>query len=58
MDKFPEIETNRLFLRKLSFKDIPKIIEFAGNKKVSETTLNIPYPYEEKDAIFWINSAN
>lgn len=58
MDKFPEIETNRLLLGQLSFKDIPKIIEYAGNKRVAETTLNIPHPYEEKDAIFWINSAN
>ena len=58
MDKFPEIETNRLLLRKLSFEDIPKIIEYAGNKKVAEATLNIPHPYKEEDAIFWLNSAN
>ncbi len=58
MDKFPEIETNRLVLGRLSFNDIPKIIEYAGNEKVAETTLNIPHPYQEKDAIFWINSAN
>lgn len=58
MDKFPKIETNRLILGRLSYKDIPKIIEYAGNKKVAETTLNIPHPYEEKDAVFWINSAN
>ena len=58
MTKFPEIETKRLLLRKLSFKDIPKIIEYAGNKKVSETTLNIPHPYEEEDAIYWLNSSN
>ena len=58
MHKFSEIKTNRLVLGRLSFKDIPKIIEYAGNKKVAESTLNIPHPYEEKDAIFWINSAN
>ncbi len=58
MDRFPEIETNRLLLGKLTFKDIPKIVEYAGNEKVAETTLNIPHPYDEKDAIFWINSAN
>lgn len=57
MDKFPEIKTDRLILGKLSFNDIPKIIEYAGNKKIAETTLNIPHPYEKKDAIFWINNA-
>lgn len=58
MEKFPEIETSRLILGKLSFEDIPKIIEYAGNKKVAETTLNIPHPYKDNDAIFWINNAN
>jgi RimJ/RimL family protein N-acetyltransferase len=57
MDKFPELNTDRLVLKEVSFKDIPKIIEYAGNKKVADTTLNIPHPYEEKDAIFWINTA-
>lgn len=58
MNTFPEIETNRLILGKLSFNDIPKIIEYAGNKKVAEMTLDIPHPYKEKDALFWLNSAN
>lgn len=58
MGKFPEIKTDRLILRKISYPDIPKIIEWAGNKNVADTTLNIPHPYEEKDAVFWINSAN
>lgn len=58
MDKFPEIETSRLLLRKVGAKDIPKIIEYAGNVKIAEMTLNLPHPYQEKDAIFWINSCN
>jgi len=58
MDKFPEIKTKRLILRKLTVLDIPQIVEYAGNSKVTEMTLNIPHPYEENDAIFWINSAN
>jgi len=58
MNKFPEIKMDRLILGKLSINDVPKIIEFAGNKKVAQTTLNIPHPYGESDAIFWINSAN
>ncbi|MFI0430921.1 GNAT family N-acetyltransferase [Mariniflexile sp. HMF6888] len=58
MDKFPEIKTSRLILAKVSFNDIPKIVEYASNKKIADTTLNIPHPYEEKDAVFWINAAN
>jgi len=58
MDKFPEIKTSRLILGKLSINDIPKIIECASNKKIADTTLNIPHPYEVRDAIFWINNAN
>lgn len=57
-DIFPEIITKRLLLGKLSYRNIPEIIEFAGNPKVAETTLNIPHPYAEQDAIYWINSAN
>ena len=58
MDHFPELRTDRLILRELSYKDIPKIVEYAGNPKITDMTLNIPHPYDEKDAIFWINSAN
>jgi ribosomal-protein-alanine N-acetyltransferase len=53
-----KIETDRLILGRLSYQDIPKIIEYAGNEKVASTTLSIPHPYTEADAIYWINSAN
>lgn len=58
MTDFPKIETNRLSLESISYSDIPKIIEYAGNIKVAQTTLNIPHPHQERDAIFWINNAN
>lgn len=58
MENFPQITTARLLLGRISYRDIPKIIEYAGNRKVAETTLNIPHPYREEDAVFWINSAN
>lgn len=58
MDKLPVIETERIRLRVPEAKDIPRIMEYADNQKISKTTLNIPHPYEEKDAIFWINMAN
>ncbi len=58
MDPFPLITTPRLALGQLSYTDIPQIIAYAGDAKVSATTLNIPHPYREEDAVFWINSAN
>ncbi len=57
MEDFPRLSTERLILRKISAPDIPKIVEYAGNIGVAETTLNIPHPYSEKDAKFWINIA-
>jgi len=58
MNTFPELETKRLLLSKLTTTDIPNIIKYAGNIRVAETTLHIPHPYSEADAIFWINAAN
>ena len=57
MLQYPHLETNRLVLGEIYAADIPNIIKYAGNKKVAETTLNMPHPYQEKDAIFWINMA-
>ena len=58
MGKFPVIESNRLRLRRITAADIPDIIKYANNPKISRTTLNVPFPYREKDAIGWINMAN
>lgn len=51
------IETDRLRLRRPAAKDIPNIVEYANNPNVNRWTLNMPYPYEEKDAITWISMA-
>lgn len=58
MENIPEKSTNRLILKSVLLSDIPKVIEYAGNKKIADNTLNIPHPYSEKDAIFWLNSIN
>lgn len=39
-------------------RDIPNIVKYANNPNISRTTLNVPHPYREKDAIGWINMAN
>ncbi|WP_041264791.1 GNAT family N-acetyltransferase [Bernardetia litoralis] len=53
-----QLETERLILNSLSYKDIPKITAYLQNPKISENVINIPFPYSEKDAIFWINLGN
>lgn len=57
MNSFPILKTDRLLINSLASKDISDIVKYAGNHKIAEMTLNLPHPYEEKDAIFWINSA-
>lgn len=58
MKVYPVLTTTRLTLTNLKVADIPKIVEYAGNKKVAQNTLNMPHPYFEKDAIFWLNMAH
>jgi len=58
METLPQLRTERLLLSPLTAADIPRIVEYASNKKVAEYTLSIPHPYQEQDAIFWINQAH
>lgn len=55
MESFPELKTNRLKLRRIQVEDIPFLLKYANNKKISDYILNIPYPYNEPDAVFRIS---
>ena len=44
MEKFPQLNTERLILRKIQNQDIPKIVEYAGSINIAKSTLNIPHP--------------
>lgn len=55
METFPELNTNRLTLRKISIEDIPSLVKYGNNKKIAHNILNIPYPYQEPDAVFRIS---
>lgn len=55
MDSFPELNTNRLKLRKLTIEDVPSLVKYANNKKVSDNILNMVHPYQEPDAVFRIS---
>ena len=58
MEHLPNIETDRLFLTELQAGDIPQIVKYAANKNISDYTLNLPHPYSEKDAVYWVNLSN
>lgn len=57
MERFPSIETGRLLLNRLTHEDVPLIARFANNINIADRTLNLPHPYAEKDALFWISMA-
>ena len=55
MNLFPELDTDRLKLRKIGIDDIPALLKYGNNKKIADRILNIPYPYEEPTAVFRIS---
>ncbi|MBC9932550.1 GNAT family N-acetyltransferase [Chitinophaga qingshengii] len=55
MNTFPTLYTPRLILRKIDAADIPALLKYANNKKISDYVLNIPHPYQEPDAVFRIS---
>ena len=52
----PIITTGRLLLRPFTLNDGKRVQQLANDKKIAETTLNVPYPYEAGAAEQWISS--
>lgn len=52
---FPELHTERLKLRRLQLTDLPLLVQYANNKKISDQIINIPFPYTEDDAVQRLN---
>lgn len=55
MKDFPELNTGRLRLRKIRHTDISSLLKYCNNEKISDQILNIPFPYNEEDAIYRLN---
>jgi ribosomal-protein-alanine N-acetyltransferase len=53
-----ELRTTRLLLRSLEREDVPAMVRLAGAREISATTLNIPHPYAEVDALTFLGKAN
>lgn len=56
--KIGNLTSQRLKLGTLRASDIPQIVTYAGDSRIAATTLNLPHPYAEKDAIYWLNMAH
>lgn len=55
-DSRPTIRTSRLILRPLHLSDGFDVRRMAGNPKVAENTLYMPFPYPEGIAEEWIST--
>lgn len=53
--KIPKLETERLIIRGFKPSDANIVRELAGDKRIADTTLNIPHPYEKGMAKDWIS---
>lgn len=50
------LETERLVLRLPALTDAEKIQVLVNDRRIAETTLNIPYPYPDDMALHWVNA--
>ncbi|HTL57773.1 MAG TPA: GNAT family N-acetyltransferase [Candidatus Limnocylindrales bacterium] len=50
----PTLSTPRLVLRPFNPADAPELARLAGMREIANTTIAIPHPYTEADALDWI----
>ena len=52
----PNLNTDRLVLRRFKLSDVHELNKLAGNINVAKTTLNVPHPYSTEIAESWIHT--
>lgn len=52
----PTLTTERLVLRPFTLADAPEVSRLVGDRRIADTTLNIPHPYDESMAVAWIGA--
>jgi len=52
----PALQTDRLLLRPYALTDVSDLVRLAGAQEIAATTLRIPHPYREQDAVEFISS--
>jgi [ribosomal protein S5]-alanine N-acetyltransferase len=52
----PTLTTQRLILRPFGLEDAPDVTRLVNDRRIADTTLNIPHPYEESIALGWIGT--
>lgn len=50
----PTLPTQQLVLRPYLSADIPDLVRLAGAREIAATTLRIPHPYREQDAVDFV----
>ncbi len=55
MTAHPQLDTERLHLRRFELKDLPTVVELLSDKVISDNVVNIPFPYGKDDAVQWLN---
>ena len=56
--RIPVLKTDRLVLRTLCQRDVPVIVQLAGDRRVAENTARIPHPYSADEAEQFVAQAN
>ncbi|HUG39460.1 MAG TPA: GNAT family N-acetyltransferase [Longimicrobiales bacterium] len=52
----PELTTARLLLRPFRPSDADRVTALAGEREIALNTLNVPHPYQRRDAVEWIGA--
>lgn len=56
MITIPTLKSERITLRPFSWNDAKNVQKLAGDKKIAETTLDMPHPYPDGAAEEWIST--